>query len=235
MKKAVITLVVMLCVLVMAAQTEKIEKKILSERIAQGKIPTDKATEVRDKWYKLMGEFGGYPNLPYNEEKGIVEFEHIKEFPGMDKKTIYNRVLEWSAINFGSLGAVLNYENFETGKIILKGFTYIHIKEDMKGFFMTSEKIRSIRVKVTYVFTVKEGKLKIYYTGIEYEVPYYAVASNTLSYSDESISAYYPIVESEEINWKGRLSLLKETNIELTATSLRLCNYILDSAKDNGF
>jgi hypothetical protein len=124
---------------------------------------------------------GGYPDLPYNENTNTIQFNQVLEFPNVDKETIYNRILEWSALTFGSINAVLHYENFETGKIILKGTFEIIYRLETKSFWgFEKEAITNSECSETYIFTLKENKVKIEITNLMYE---YTVGQNISFYS----------------------------------------------------
>jgi len=218
-------------------QTQKLEEANLHEMVTSGKLITTEYSSYGKKWNNLLEEMGGYPELPYNENTNTIEFSQVFEFPGIDKKTIYNRILEWSALTFGSLNAVLHYENFETGKIILKGMFEITYRLETKSFWgFEKESISRSECTETYIFTIKDNKLKIEIANLMYE---YTVGGMSLagtyypeSKTIRSIHSLYPITKDDPVTWKGKLNLLVETsdkiNSLLTSLYLHLENYADD-------
>jgi len=175
--------------------------------------------------------------MPYNEETKEIEFKSIKTFSNIDKKTIYDRSMEWIAEKFGSLESVLHYSNPEDGKIILKGWFEVYYRNDIETFFsIKKEKILSVKCNFTYVFTIKDNKLKMEVIDIKYEyyVPY-TLAGNLYipSYTyDGPISALYPITNSESVEWKGKLNLLDKTTFYLNSYFGDVERYIKNKSTD---
>jgi hypothetical protein len=160
--------------------------------------------------------------------------------PSIDKKTIYNRIIEWSAINFGSLNTVLHYGNFETGKIILKGSNEIKYMSEFSNFWgIEKELIEPCECSETIVFTVKDNKVKIEILNLSYEFTTggYSTAGSYVPAikTHRSIHSLYPVTEGPPTTWKVKLSLLVETadNINLLIEHLDL--YILNHIEDYNF
>ncbi len=87
------------------SQTEIIEKENIANRYQNGEFTIEKYQQYGKDWRALIEDLGGYPNLPYDNKSQIIKFEYVIETE-MSKKIIYDRILEWSAISFGSLSDV---------------------------------------------------------------------------------------------------------------------------------
>ena len=147
--------------------------------------------------------------------------------------------MEWAAINFGSLSAVLHYENYEDGKVILKGYSEIPYVQEEYIFLWSKElKIRETKCKGTYDITFKDEKIRIKIINVSYESTgggFYAGAYIPKYTIDKTIHSLYPITAGELIEWTGKLSLLKETSIEFKKSGLSMYIYILDYKNDYEF
>ncbi|KPL20399.1 MAG: hypothetical protein AMS23_11035 [Bacteroides sp. SM1_62] len=221
-------------------QTKELEMAHLYEMVKSGQITNVTFNTYGKEWNNLLAEMGGYPDLPYNERTKSIEFSQVLDLPNIDKRTIYNRILEWSALHFGSLNSVIHYDDFETGKIILKGWFGITYKFDTKSFWgIEKESISLSECSETYIFTIKDNKVKIEITNLQYESTiggmYVAGSYIPESKTYRSIHSLYPITKDEPITWKGKLSLLEETkdNITLYLTSLYI--YIENHINDYNF
>ena len=160
--------------------------------------------------------------------------QYVKDYAGINKTTIYNRILEWSATNFGSLGSVLHYENPETGKIILKGRININYLYEYKSFWgVEKDWVGSSECTQTMVFTVIDGKLKIELSNLEYIWSYLpdGFLSTPVTVSS-SLFELYPITNGEPSTWRGKISLLKETDNKIDFLILLLDNYIRGHVED---
>ncbi|MFO8233926.1 MAG: hypothetical protein R6U04_00785 [Bacteroidales bacterium] len=88
-------------------QTEKAELENISKKLEKGEISKSEHQELSNEWASLLKDLDEYPELPYDKERKLIQYEFIQGFPDLDKKTVYNRVLEWAAIKFGSLESAL--------------------------------------------------------------------------------------------------------------------------------
>ena len=221
-------------------QTGAIEKANIARKFESGEMDVTQYRAILEKWRNLLSSSGGYPELPYNGITKMIEFSFVKEYPSIDKKTIYNRIIEWSAINFGSLNTVLHHGNFETGKIILKGSNEIKYMSEFSNFWgIEKELIEPCECSETIIFTVKDNKVKIEILNLSYEFTTrgYSTAGSYVppTKTHRSIHSLYPVTEGPSTTWKVKLSLLVETadNINLLIAHLDL--YILNHIEDYNF
>lgn len=215
------------------AQTFEHEKAYLNNLHKNKRITSDEFREKANKFFNLIQEMGGYPDLPYNDKKGKMEFNFIQEHPS-SKNIIFNRVLEWAALTFGRIDAVLHYKDFDSGKIILKGrFNVVFIEDYRRLFGGTAETLEERNCEQTYIFTIKDGKLKIEIIQLVYTYEYYNSINNG-SYT-VPIDRVYPITRGDAKDWKGDLNMLKETEKNITFLIQSLEKYISDYDKDYRF
>lgn len=223
------------------SQTYELEMKNLSKQFSDGKIKENEFTQLCKDWGDILKTFNGYPELPFNEKSGEIEFNFVRSFKDIDKKTLYDRLMEWSAINFGSLSSVMHYTNFDNGKIIIKGWFEVFYKTDYLTFFLENKKESAAKVKCNFIliFTIKDEKLKINITGVDYSflrlgynAPNYYIPPSEI---DRPISEFYPITNGESIEWKGRLNLLNQTNLKINSFINSLESFINNKSLDYDF
>ena len=239
MKNLLILIGLILCLNV-HSQTESLEVQNLANRYAKGDFSQQEYAQLGKDWNDMLKSLGGYPKLPYNEKTKEIEFKSIKTFNNIDKKTIYDRIMEWSAETFGYFTDVLYYSNLDNGKIIIKGWFEVYYKNDVETFFMAKkEKVSMVKCSFTDVFTIKDNKLKIEIINIMYE---YYIPSLTLgnlfippSTIVGPISGLYPITDGESILWKGNLDLMNQTNVYINFYSDDIEKYINSKGKDYDF
>jgi hypothetical protein len=221
-------------------QSWEIEEQNINKIIQSGKTQLEVQELVKD-WRAFRAEYGEYPALPFND-KNELEFTFIFDNQ-FNKEIIYNRILEWAAINFGALEAVLHYKNLESGKIILKGQFGITYSGDFMGGGFWGNKIEertsTSNCKQTYIFTIKDNKLKIQVVDVEvvYEFGgYMGVTAYIPSEKyDTPLSNYYPITRSNKLSWKSNLNKLDEVSKRIFSLASDLNMYISDFKNDYSY
>lgn len=221
-------------------QTIELEKKYLNGVIQSGKLDQVQLKKIGTSWQQLLKGFGGYPELPYNPVSKRIEYTRIDNFEGLTKKDIYPRVKEWIAINYGAIKDVLHYEDFNTGKIIVKGWNNLIIEDILKTFWGSpTEVIRALKCNHTVVFTIKDSKMKTEFTNLEYEAEAdghyngtYYIQPRKITYSIEEL---YPVTIRKESTWFSRLSTLKNTSIQINNIQESVRRYIINSNDENEF
>lgn len=222
-------------------QTYDLEMKNLVKNFSDGKINEKEFTQLSTDWGDILKSFNGYPELPFSEKSGEIEFNFVRSFKETDKRIIYDRIMEWCAINFGSLSSALHYSNVDNGKIIIKGLFEVVYVKDYFTFFSGTKKETASKVKCNFIliFTIKDDKLKINITGVDYSflslgysAPNYYIPPSEI---ERTISEFYPITNGESIEWKGRLDLLNQTNLKINSFINSLESYINDKSIDYDF
>ncbi len=224
------------------AQTEEREKEYLSNEYQNKNITQEKYAELGKMWREMLSFFGGYPAMPYDEEKELIEFVNVLELNGIPKSVIFNRLKEWIAINFGNIDAVLHYESFESGKVIIKGvfeIPYFKQRYNFWGKVIDDEISKSVESTQTYIFTIVDNKLKIETTNIRYN--FMTAGYWTGSYyrpertNELSIHSLYPITAHPASEWKSMLSILLFTKEKINQKNLLLQYYIKNYQSDYNF
>ena len=233
MRNSIIFLVLLLCCLpqLLHSQTFELEKKSLNSLIESGKYSQEELKVIGAAWNNLLEDFGGYPELPYNPVTKNIEYIKVDTFHGIQKKDIYRRVKEWVAINYGSINSVLHYEDYDSGKIIVKGRFSVLVDDRYKNIWGNAkETVISLKCYHTVIFTVKEGRMKTEYRDIEYEsesggyaAGTYYVPVSTIKYD---MTMLYPITAKDKSTWVSRLSTLKQTTSSVEASQESIKIYI---------
>lgn len=222
------------------SQTEEIEKAYLNSLIAEGKATTTEMAQMGKAWRDLLAEFGGYPTLPYNEQTGKIEFVQVMEFPGKSKETIIQRIEEWVAIHYGSIEAVLHYKNYETGKLIVKGYFEIPFElGEYDNWYMPDRVIFDAKCYHTVVFTIKNGKFKVEFQDMKFSYRTKGYISSTTYIPSESyeirMDGLYPVTRGDRNTWKSRLRTIQNVEEEITAQKKNLTEYIQKADDYNNF
>jgi hypothetical protein len=235
MKNLAILLFISICYSAVG-QTLELEKQSLSQQVRLKKITSEELKRKAVKLSQLTEELGGYPSLPYNQEKERFEYEFIYDTK-TDKSTTFNRILEWSAIRFNDVEKALRYQNIETGKVVLKGVFEIIYREDVEGWFRTIESTTDINCNQTWIFTIKDNKLKIEVEQIAFQYRRSNLVNGVYQFNDKlvPIDYVYPIVRGDEKGWKGNLNMLRQTSNTIELYALGLRSYINEYESDYKF
>jgi hypothetical protein len=207
------------------------EKRLLSNDLDQVQY-----RELLKSWKETLSEYP-YPDLPYNENSKQVEFETVYNLTGVPQEVIYKRVKEWAAISFGRLSTVLHYEDYETGKIILKGSFEVPYFDFYKGFWGAERKtINSSTCNFTMIITMKSGKIKIQDMGIDFEYTsrtYSTYVSEITTH--RSLNDHFPISSYPQTDWKEMFQILNTTKNKIENFNNSLRAYILAYSNDYDF
>jgi len=215
------------------SQTEQLEEENLTKLLESGELSKSKFQTYGVYWREMIKEIGGYPELPYDEKSKKLKFKWIHEIQ-QSKKINFNRILEWSAITFGSLSDVLHYKDFESGKIVIKGwFDVTHLNEYKNFWGKSLEGFKTTKCYETYVFTVKDDIIKIEVGNVFYRYQTYGYTSDGTV--DVSIHSIYPITNFENTEWKEKLSLIEQTGNSIENLINNLVLYIEDYGNDYNF
>src|SRR5574344_1301898 len=68
------------------------------------------------KWRETVNGTTKYPELPF-DQKGEVYYSFLTDFTGSSAEVLFDRTMEWLAINYGLIPSYL-YSNKDNGKII---------------------------------------------------------------------------------------------------------------------
>ena len=211
MKINVVVILILFSVSVFS-QTEEIEKKSITQRYQNGEFSMESYQAYAKELKQMITDIGGYPDLPYDEKLGIIKFQFI-ETTNQSKEVNFKRTLEWAAINFGSLSSVLHYKDFESGKIIIKGYFDVTHKDQYKNFWgVSKQNLTTTSCYETFVFTIKENIIKVDVLDVGYKFTYYFGGYNNI---EVSIHSVYPITDFKSDQWKGKIDLLNQTNLKM--------------------
>lgn len=202
-------------------QTDSIEKAILYNKVLEKEISKNKYTELGLYWNRVKKKFG-YPELDRNPS-GQVHLSVLNELPACNKEYIFNRTLEWLAINY-ELYPQHMFSSFETGKII---YTY--------SYSIDSE----YTCVYTAIITIKNNKLLFEMLNIKYLVyhPGYYYNNSWVNERTETIPAelLYPIIIKDVEVWEAYMKILSSCKELFEADKSNLKKYILEYKELSGF
>jgi hypothetical protein len=222
------------------SQTRKIEVENLKNRYEKGQIKIYEYQEMSKKWHNIINNYYEYPDLPFDTNSKEIHYINNFTFQGLNKQNIFARILEYSAINFKSMDAVIVHKDFKSGKIILKGYFDVNYIEDYNNFWKSEkEKVNSLKCYSTYIFTIIDNRLKIDVQNIFYETFIKGEATGSYyvpdRYFDYSINMLLPITNSEIVEWKGRFSILNETDNGIKDLIYSIEKFIQEYISDYNF
>lgn len=221
------------------AQTEQLEKDNIHNKFKNGEFSVEAFKQYANDWKEMIQSVGEYPELPYEKESGMIKFSFVQE-TGQPKKINYDRIMEWAAINFGSIKSVLQYENLDNGKIILKGNFDVTHKNVYQVFFgRAREGLKTTKCKQTYIFTIKDNFIKVEIVDVKYEFKLLGYTGGSVYVPDRiyevSIHNVYPITNYDSDKWKEMLDLLFQTNLKIELLVSDLTEYVKDYENDLEF
>jgi len=220
-------------------QTVEIEAAYLNKQIAEKKWTPAQMQERSRIWRELRGS---YPILPYDSVRREIYVKQIIHFPGITKAQAFKRVKEWGALNFTDLESVIDYEDLETGKIILEGWQRVWFSATLENLWGNIKSFPDERrLLFSLVVTIKDGSAKVEYKNLKYKqriAGYYAALTNIYIPAQEYVYPVilsFPLVDSSPDKWEGAIDLIKETMRVLNATAPDLEQYIKAVGDDYRF
>ena len=204
MKRILILIVLILPAISIYAQSVEAEKQFVNIQISSGKLSPHLVTELGKKWNAFITEYN-YPVLPVNTLTGEVDFTDILLVDGLDKKTIFQRCLQWGVLNFHEIV----YQDFESGKIIANGALNLNHTYETRVAYKKTENLAQTWTNYTLVLTVKDNKVKYNVVNIVYRFNNYSETVDEISMPMVSL---FPIVNNDPIHWERYTTVLKATN-----------------------
>jgi hypothetical protein len=221
------------------AQTDQLEKDNLTRRFENKEFSSEEFRTLAGNWRQVRANLGGYPQLPYDTATKAIVFKKVLETK-QSRAISYSRIMEWAAINFGSIDAVLQYGNSDDGKIILKGYFDVTHDKEVKNFWgQTKSGYATTKCFQTFVFTIKEGRVKAEVRDLKYEYSSGGYLSGSIYIPRTTIKtpieSTLPITNWEKNRWVEMLDLLSKTTTSINDSLDQLQKYISNYEKDYGF
>ena len=112
MKKIILLIILTFQTFCIHAQLPDSEKQSIDSLLKSGRLNSDQVIQLQKRMNSL-----NYSEFKVNKNTGEIEISDILTFTNPDKKIIFQRCLEWIAINYGDLV----HNDLESGKIIANG------------------------------------------------------------------------------------------------------------------
>ena len=96
--------------------------------------------------------------MPVDATTHRITYEGVVEVPGVTKEQLYSRALEWVAKAYNSAQDVIQMQDKESGKLVMKGLTKVSIRSYAGGV-----------VRHTFSIYVKDGRYKYIITNFEHD------------------------------------------------------------------
>ena len=222
-----ILLCVMLNFFFTSGQTREIESENISRRFLNNEFSAEKYKKIGESWREAFGD-KGYPELPYDSISKTFEYEFVINFDSIDKETIYNRILEYASIEYGYLGEVIDYQDYNLGKIIMKLRVPVNKKSAQTTYYLSTYRITILDYK---------AKFEIFDLGIEDFYDKYDDGEIIVTnYSKtNSIEEFFPITNSNDKYWKARANMLRNFDKKMRESCLDLVRFIRNYKDDYDF
>ena len=138
-KKIILVIILIIQTFYINAQLSDSEKQSLDSLLKSGKLNSNQVNQLQNKWFYFRS-----PIFKVNNSTGEIYISDILTFANLDKKIIFQRCLEWIALNYGNL----IYNDLESGKIIANGLMDLtHYAEYPAGFgSMKISKFRLLQI-----------------------------------------------------------------------------------------
>jgi hypothetical protein len=182
-------------------QTDSIEKATLYNAFKISGVKESEMTKILIEWNQKISR--KYPDLPLDQNKQV-HYIFLNEFKDLDKEKLFNRTLEWMAINYGIVPADI-YSNVNDGKIIFRN--NLDLTSDASCAF-------------TSVISIKNEKIKVEILSISYQTYYQGYPK---SYK---ISELIPMILKKSSDWNFNLELLTNTDKLFKDEIKNLSDYI---------
>lgn len=204
------------------SQSREAEIQSIDSLFKEGKLRTDQVVQLRSKCFNLL-KSDPFPELKVNNKTGEIEISDTLIFTNTEKKVIFQRCMQWIAINYG----YLVYSDLESGKIIATGLLDLpHFTEYRDGF--TSPVITKVLASTSYtmILTLKDNKIKYTITNINYTFTNYSETIDQISFP---IASIYPVPSKDQTLWIRYISVL---NASTDKFYFKLKNYLADYVSD---
>jgi hypothetical protein len=211
------------CIYILS-QSNEIEINSLISRYEKHEFDIYKYKKLVNSWNDLTKKYG-YPEIPYDSISKTFRYEFIIQLDDINKETIYNRILEHASMNYDFLSNITDYQDYKSGKIILK------IKIPVQ-----SNNGKTVNYFFADRFTIVDNKLKIevFKMNISYHYDVYDNGSAILTNYEHNypLEEYFPITSVKNIHWEGRLKQLILFNKTIRDTHLELVQFIKSYEED---
>jgi hypothetical protein len=200
MKKIILGIIMSLQSFSIFAQLPDVEKQSLDSLLKTGRLSPNQTIQLQKKWNS-----NDYYQFRVDKTTGEIGISDILSFPGLDKKLIFQRCLEWIAINYGNLV----YNDLESGKIIATGLIEIeHHTGYQSGFGVTRVSPVQTPTNYTMILTIKDNKIKYNIANITYNFKSFSETVDEISYP---IAALYQNKTLDQ-NWIRFFSVLNSSS-----------------------
>jgi hypothetical protein len=210
------------------AQKDSIEIDYLNKQYLSGHLNATQYQQVIKVWYGAVNYVKGYPELPFSYELQDIKYVFYFTFDSLDKNIIYNRILEWMSLKYSNLASIIDYQDYDLGKIIIKARNPIKAYRSDRLFYL-----------ITYRFTLLENrvKLEIFQLSFDYEYNKYPMGETTFyNYLiNDPIRNYYPITKLTAGYWQEYMQILKTTHDDIEGNAMKLEEFIRNINDDYNF
>lgn len=227
MKKTLLIFITLFAFIEAFSQSLDIERQTVDSLLKSGTLNVSQTLQLRNNWLAFTANYK-YPELPLNIT-GETDFTDIMDLNNFNKQIIFQRCLEWSAINYFNI----LYKDPESGKIIATGLMNLTHSAEYASGFGKKESPTHTSVTYTMILTIKDNKIKFNITNIEYTFSNYSESLDEMTFSFDSL---FPIVLKDKMQWKRYITVLNETRDKVfIKLKTSMSDYVKTYEIDNKF
>ncbi len=209
------------------AQSNDIEIKSLAKRYENHEFNIYEYKRVTNFWKELVNK-NGYPAMPYDSVSKIFIYSFVFKFDNINKEIIYNRILEHVSMKYGTLSDIVDYQDYNLGKIILK----IKIPNNKNNG-------KTIYYSTAYRFTILDNKVKInvFNMSIDYHYDVYDNGTALLTNYTQNypLEDYFPVTSVKDKYWADRIKQLIQYDLTIRNSCLDIVRFIKSYQDDYAF
>jgi hypothetical protein len=196
MKKSISICLLLLIIAASTAkgQSDSIERHAYYAKLTANEVSQEEFTKKWREWNQKMKDIKCYPDLPL-DQNNMVHYTFLNEYGNTAKTILFNRTMEWLAINYAIVPSGV-YASSDDGKIIYRNSLPI------KG---------AMKCNYTSIITIADGRIYSEFISITYEYSKYN-EDGSISDINLPISDVFPIILKKPSLWDSNLDLLKLTN-----------------------
>jgi hypothetical protein len=210
------------------AQNDSIDADYLSKQYLKGDFTIDKYQKLAKTWRDAIASVNGYPILPYKSDIQDIKYEYYFTFDSLDKNIIYNRILEFMSLKYANLASVIDYQDYDLGKIIIKARNPIKAHRSNRLYYLTN-----------YRFTLIENRMKLEISQLSFDYEYNSYTMGETTFYNylinEPVRKYYPITKNDSEYWQEYMQILKATKDDIESTAAKIEAFIQDINEDYNF
>lgn len=220
-------IIIIVCNFDLKSQTPVAEIRNMTKKYENKEFDAYTYRKLANIWREISHKYT-YPLIPFDSLTNDFRYKFIFEFDSLNKNIIYNRILEYMSINQDYLSNVIDYQDYDLGKMILKVRNLASNENGISIYYVCTYRITIINEKT---------RIEIFNIGIEsiYDIYNYGDNVFTNYVKDSSLEELFPITNAHHKYWENYVKILSGLDRKIKDTCLDLVTYIKNYNQDYSF